>query len=105
MSGPYNDHPPFVAGSDTSELAAESMADIAGSIREQVYGWMARRGDHGATDDEIERALAIRHQTASARRRELELIGRVQKTDQRRRTSSGRSAAVYVAQVHQGVLL
>jgi predicted transcriptional regulator len=103
VSGPYNDHPPFVAGSDTSALAAESMAASAASIREQVYGWMARRGDHGATDDEIERALSLRHQTASARRRELELIGRVQKTDERRRTSSGRSAAVYIAQGLQGV--
>lgn len=97
MSGPYNDHPPFVAGSDTSELAAESVAEASSTLRERVYTLILSYGGYGATDDEVELRLKMRHQTASARRRELELTGRVVRTAERRRTSSGRTAAVYVA--------
>jgi hypothetical protein len=97
---PYNDLPPFEAGSATSEAAALSMVDAASTLRERVFDLIASRGKGGTTDDEVEVALAMRHQTASARRRELELLGRVIKTGDRRPTRSGRTAAVYVTATH-----
>src|SRR5262245_4516850 len=97
MSAPYNDLPPYEAGSATSREAALRMARATPTMRERVYSFMLAQGSVGATDDEIEHALKMRHQTVSARRRELELDGRVAKTELRRRTSSGHSAAVSIA--------
>ncbi len=95
--GPYGGFPPYVKGSDTSLIAAHLIADETLTLRAKVYFWIYRAGERGATDDEIERALKMRHQTASARRRELVLQGRIQDSDRRRKTSSGRPAAVWVA--------
>lgn len=53
---------------------------------------------HGATDDEIEVALGLIHQNASARRRSLELKGKIVKTDRARQTRHHRWAAVYRCQ-------
>jgi predicted transcriptional regulator len=97
MSGPYNGRAPFEAGSATSEAAADSLIDAAVTLRERVYRVIVAQAASGTTDDEIEQILKLRHQTVSARRRELELLGRVERTADRRRTSSGRFAAVYVA--------
>lgn len=92
---PYNGMPPFEAESDTSYMAARSIEPVAARLQERVYREIAAQGGYGSTDDEIERALKLRHQTVSARRRELVLLGLVVKTDGRRRTSSGRTAGVY----------
>ena len=95
---------PYVKGSETSQAAAESMEPHAPTIRHRVFRYILSRGDHGATDDEIEGALGLKHQTASARRRELEKdYGAVRLetlgdgTPRKRRTGSGRMAGVYVA--------
>lgn len=97
-SEPYaGDNPPRVAGSDTSEAAAESVAKDTPRLRELVMAAIVARGDEGATDDEIEVATGLRHQTASARRRELVLLNRLDDTGRRRTTRSGRSAAVWRA--------
>ncbi len=50
-------------------------------MRERVHRHLEACGERGSTDDELEVALGLLHQTASARRRELELMGRVVKTD------------------------
>jgi hypothetical protein len=96
-SGAYHGEPPYVAQSDTSREAAYSVAPTAASMRASVLRLFVHRGQHGATDDEIERSLGMLHQTASARRRELQLGGYIERTERRRLTSSGRSAGVYVA--------
>ncbi|MDP6942733.1 MAG: hypothetical protein QF464_01175 [Myxococcota bacterium] len=88
---------PYVKGSDTSEAAAESMEPHAPTLRHRVFRYILEQGDLGATDSQIEIALQLRHQTASARRRELELMGAVVRTGQVRKTASGRNAGVYVA--------
>ena len=88
---------PYVRGSETSKAAADSMKPIAGSIKHRVYEYILRRGSTGATDDEIEIGLQLTHQTASARRRNLELAGALVKTENKRPTRSGRSAFVYTA--------
>lgn len=93
----YNGTAPCVAGSDTSAAAAEQITTGAGTLRERVRRYLVSWGAHGATDDEIEHALALRHQTASARRRELVLLGLVRDSGVRRRTRSGRNATVWQA--------
>ena len=40
----------FVRGSDTSEEAAKSIGERAPTLREQVHGFLKRRGSLGATD-------------------------------------------------------
>lgn len=88
---PYPESPGCVPGSETSCAAAESID--ASSIRSRCLEWLKRAGT--GTCDELEVALGLRHQTASARLRELVLMGRVFDTQHRRPTRSGRKAAVY----------
>jgi predicted transcriptional regulator len=71
------------------------MIGCAPKIRDEVERVIKASGRDGMTDDEIEVALGLRHQTASARRRELELMGRVFRVGTRA-TRSGRQAGVYV---------
>lgn len=87
---------PFVPGSDTSREAAESIAPVSSAIRVRIYEWIRARGRRGATCDEVEEALGLRHQTASARVRELVRSGALVDSGQRRRTRSGRTARVVV---------
>ena len=91
----YPNAPGFVAGSDTSEAAAASID--AGSMREIAYKAIQHSGLHGMTSDELEMTIGMRHQTASARIRELAMNGRVFDSGQRRQTRSGRKAVVWLA--------
>jgi len=85
-----------VKGSDTSKAAAGSMEGSAPSIRTRVWRFIAAAGAHGVTDDDIERALGLRHQTASARRRELVIDKIVSDSGRTATTSSGRAATLWV---------
>jgi hypothetical protein len=78
---------------NTSEAAAASMKVASNSIRARVLE--AITASTGMTDDDIEAALGLRHQTASARRRELYLLGLIQANGERL-TRSGRRAKVWV---------
>lgn len=100
------EHPgPFhVAGSDTSEAAARSMLAGHADLQSRVLDYVTRCAATGATCDEVETGMGLLHQTAAARLRELELAGRVRKTEQRRKTRSGRSATVYRAVEVRGQL-
>ena len=102
MNDPYGGRPPFVAGSDTSEEAADSVEPTTESMRQKVLGLIRQAGPYGVTDDEVEVALGMRHQTASARRRELGLSGHVRDTGKRRPTRSGRSATIWRESVKDG---
>lgn len=82
---------------DTSEAAADAAEPTAGTLRARVLEVIRGRGAHGATDDEIEAATGLRHQTASARRRELVLSGLAFDSGERRATSSGRKAIAWRA--------
>lgn len=97
----YPTHPGFVAGSETSQEAAESMHQSAATLREQVRLFISF-AENGATCDEIEQAMGLSHQTCSARCSELKRQGRIvtsldAETGKvvKRPTRSGRSAAVY----------
>jgi hypothetical protein len=87
---------PFVKGSETSKAAAKSVRGITGKLCREVLGFIRSRGAEGATDDEIEVMLDLRHQTASARRRELVLLGAIKNSQTKRATRSGRKATVWV---------
>lgn len=88
---PHND-------TDTSIAAAAGLGDRAPSMRQRVHNALRFLG--GATDEELERHLNGRHQTISARRRELVLKGLARDSGERRKTSSGRDAIVWVT--HDG---
>jgi hypothetical protein len=90
----YDGKPPSEQVS-TSQAAAGSMKVVANTVRQKVLAVIEARGEHGATDDELEQALGMRHQTVSARRRELYLLGEI-RTVGERRTRSGRLARVWV---------
>jgi len=92
----------------TSRDAAESVEPVRLSMRERVFQYIAGCGAAGATDFEIEAMLGMLHQTASARRNELERDKRIKDSGQRRKTASGRWANVWVVvlpEPAQGVLL
>jgi len=84
---------PYVKNSPTSRAAAES---IPVSAETAVRDYIHSCGSRGTTDSEIEIALNMRHQTASARRRTLEKKGVVVLAEEKRKTDSGRMAGVYV---------
>lgn len=86
---------PFVSGSDTSTDAARSMDPHAARCRASVYH-AVKEAPNGATCDEIEATLRMRHQNVSARLRELVLANAIVDSGARRPTRSGRNARVYV---------
>lgn len=92
----YPNRPGHVRHNDTSHAAARSMDNTAGSIRDRVYAAIKANGQIGVTSDYLEETMG-RHQTISARVRELVLLGKIRDSGQRRKTRSGRSARVYVA--------
>jgi len=90
----YPDRPGAVRGSDTSEHAAESVEHDVSRLRGMVYNFISAC-EHGATCDETESRLFMRHQTCSARIRELVIRGKLYDTGERRLTRSKRPARVY----------
>ena len=95
--------PPFAAQSATSREAAERIKGHAATLRNEVFDFIRRCGAHGATTDEVEVALGLRHQTASPRVYELvnENPPRLVLTQALRKTRSGRNAGVYLAVIPQ----
>ena len=83
--------------SNTSKAAALAIQPKAGTLRARVLRHLEACGSAGATDEELQVALNMNASTERPRRIELEKAGLVEKTDRRRPTLSGRSAAVYVA--------
>jgi hypothetical protein len=83
------------ASNDSTSLeAAESLVPHLGRLEAAVLEVIRHR--HGATDEEVERATGLLHQTASARRRGLVLHGMVRDSGLTRKTNSGRNAIVWV---------
>ena len=93
---PFQGFPPFEKQSDTSRAAAATIEPRADTLRGQVLAIIRASGFKGMTDAEVERALGLRHQTASARRRELHLQGLVG-TEGVRKNPSGAMAQVWKA--------
>ena len=83
-------------GVATSNAAAESMKPHVVRILSEVVSYVEGCGAFGATCDEAERILKLKHQTCSARFNEGHRKGLLVRTDRKRPTESGRDAFVYV---------
>lgn len=103
-SAPHNE-------TGTSKEASKSIQAVLGPLQEKVRRYVHGCGEQGATCDETEEALDLRHQTASARIRELVLKDKLllievtPKADGTKRyltrpTRSRRQARVYVTPDH-----
>lgn len=84
-------------GNEYSVLANESVREIKVRLRSMVVSFVSEQGEYGATSDEVEQALGMPHQTASARLTEAKALGMVEDSGRKRKTRSGRNAAVLVA--------
>lgn len=81
---------------NTSEAARESIKGRTQVMRERILAYLHYYGKGGATCDEIECGLDMKHQTASARIRELLDSGHIVSNGHTRKTRSGRAARVYI---------
>jgi|TARA_R100000482_G_C5127291_1_gene149522 hypothetical protein len=79
-----------------SREAAESIAKSAPALRYRIESWIKSKGDRGATSDEVLVHFDIAYQTGSARVTELKQAGKLVPSGRRRRTRTGRWAAVLV---------
>lgn len=93
---PY-DPAPYQGHSDTSMYASWAIAAHAGSLRAQVFTHLCAVGLHGATDEELQRALGMPANTQRPRRVELVRAGVVRDSGRRRPTSTKRNAVVWIA--------
>ena len=93
----YGGAAPRVRKSDTSCAAADSITPRLGAMHFSVLNIIRKAGGLGLTCDEVEELLGYRHQTASARIRELYLGGYIRDSFLRRMTRSNRTAVVWVA--------
>lgn len=86
----------------TSKAAAEHGRARAPSARQRVLSYINDQGADGATMDQVECALDMRHQTVSPRVGELRQDGLIAKTKRTRATTAGEQASVYVGASYAG---
>ena len=99
-SRPHPSLPPHVRRS-TSWEAAVSLQPQVSRLASEVLVYIEECGAQGASSDEIEIGLKMRHQTCSARIRELFLKGQIRDSGLQRFTRSGRKAICWtVVPVH-----
>lgn len=95
QSGLFDEEAPSHAGDPwTSRAAAQSVKRSPQRLR--VLGELARAGDEGRTDSELGERLTIRETAAGTRRKELERLGYVERTERTRPTRYGNPALVHV---------
>lgn len=92
----FDRFPPHV-NQETSRDAAASIRPYRKGMCLKVLACIQSAGTEGKTDDEVEIELGMRHQTASARRKDLVDDGLVVKKGIKRATRSGRGAFVWIA--------
>lgn len=80
---------PYVRGSETSKAAAESLLASLGFTQRMILKAIIRHEYAGATCDELEAELNLRHQTAGPRLKELCDMRAIRRTDSSRATRSG----------------
>jgi hypothetical protein len=90
-------HIPYLTHSATSAQAAEQVEQTSSDSHRWLIRHHIKACPDGATCDEVEIALRLRHQTASARIRDLVLDGLLFDSGVRRETRSGAKARVYSA--------
>ena len=84
-------------GDEYSAAANDRIAEDKNRLRNLIYSYIETCCEaRGATCEEVERALGLRHQTASARITELRKSGRlINIPGERRYTRSGATARVH----------
>lgn len=100
VQGPidFENFPPTPSrGSVQSIEAAESIVVQTPGMRRDVFDYIEQQKEHGATCWEVEKALGLSHQNASARIYELKNMGYIVATRNSRKTNTNRKAAVNVA--------
>ena len=95
--------PHYVAGCDTSYEAAKSLRSDLSALRQRVLSTV-QAAPQGITCERLEAITGLKHQTASARLKELQDLGQVEwridpRTGKHHRAinASGRSAKLYYA--------
>ncbi len=96
MTNPYHGKPPSQRHSPTSREAADQIESQLNKLQQEVLSFLQGRGEYGATDEEIQKALDMAQNTERPRRRELQLKDLVCDSGHKRLTSSGRRAVVWV---------
>ena len=91
------DRVPVQSHSKTSRQAGKEIKLAVGTLRSRVLAFLLQRGEHGATDGEMQAALSMNPSTQRPRRIELVNAGLVKDSGVKRKTESGRSAVVWVA--------
>ncbi len=88
---------PYVARSETSKEAALSKKESRARDEKRVMDFVKGRGEHGATDYEIEVGLKFARQSSvSARRGSLVKKGQLRDSGLKRKTITGRYATVWI---------
>ena len=85
------------SNSTTSKWAAEGAEKGASTWRRAIFDFLEDRGEHGATDDEMQEHFDVKSQTQNPRRQELEKLGLVKKNGAVRLTRARKWAEVWVA--------
>ncbi len=93
----YPNCPGHRAGApETSREAAETLAPVAGPIRDRCFAVVRAARDLGVIADDVAERLDLNVYQVRARLSELRASGRIVDSDRRRRGSSGRRAAIWV---------
>jgi hypothetical protein len=79
-----------------NRLHVSSIESKLSDVQLQVLDLLRLAGHEGMTCDQIEQAGNLRHQTASARLYELRGLKLIETRGLRRKTTAGRTAAVWV---------
>ena len=97
----YPAHPGFRRNApETSRLAAESLAPLAGSIRARVLEVIANAGPSGAIGDDVAEHLELLVYQVRARISELRAAGLIADSERRRIGASGRPGVVWVLKAY-----
>lgn len=82
---------------DTEVAAARFVLPRSGTQRRLVYDHIVQAGEHGATDEEIQQALGLHHNSQTPRRLELVQAGLIEDSGRRRTGHSTVPSIVWVA--------
>lgn len=102
MTGFHYPDLPGHRGVDTSIMAADAIAGVAGPLRRLVYKEISAAGSRGLTTDEIAAALAMPRYSVQPRTTELKHDRRIRDSGRRRPNASGCNAIVWVAAELEG---
>ncbi len=88
----YGGHPPHQRHSETSATAAEEIQPKVGHLQGVVLAAISGRP---STDEELIYGIPMAANTLRPRRRELQLMGLVEDSGERRHTRAGKLAVVW----------